>query len=170
MKLRIWGSGVRIPPSAPALKSNLHDETLLGKRAIALNRRQLIGRSATLATAFVVGRYFARAADGYPFTLGVASGEPAQDGFVLWTRLAPTPLALDGQGGSLEPVTVMWEAAEDDAIRNVVRTGTARADRRSAHSVHAEVGSLEPGRDYWYRFTALGERSVIGRAKTAPAV
>jgi len=28
----------------------------------------------------------------YPFTLGVASGEPSVDGFVLWTRLAPDPL------------------------------------------------------------------------------
>ena len=28
----------------------------------------------------------------YPFKLGVASGEPLPDGFVLWTRLAPAPL------------------------------------------------------------------------------
>jgi alkaline phosphatase D len=65
-----------------------------------LNRRELIGRSATLATVFVAGRYFARAAEGYPFTLGVASGEPTHDGIVLWTRLAPTPLALDGLAAS----------------------------------------------------------------------
>ncbi len=35
----------------------------------------------------------------YPFTLGVASGEPLSDGFVLWTRLAPNPLNADGLGG-----------------------------------------------------------------------
>ncbi|MBA2636827.1 MAG: PhoD-like phosphatase N-terminal domain-containing protein, partial [Solirubrobacterales bacterium] len=29
---------------------------------------------------------------GDPFSLGVASGDPAPDGFVLWTRLAPAPL------------------------------------------------------------------------------
>ena len=34
-----------------------------------------------------------------PFTLGVASGDPAPDGVVLWTRLAPNPLADDGLGG-----------------------------------------------------------------------
>src|SRR5262249_45917742 len=135
-----------------------------------MNRRQLIGSSAAFASAFTVGRYFSRAAESYPFTLGVASGEPVQDGFVLWTRLAAPPLALDGQGGSLEPVTVMWEIAEDDAIHNVVRTGIARADNRFAHSVHIEVSGLESGREYWYRFTALGERSPIGRTKTAPAV
>ena len=27
-----------------------------------------------------------------PFALGVASGEPTPDGFVLWTRLAPDPV------------------------------------------------------------------------------
>jgi phosphodiesterase/alkaline phosphatase D-like protein len=27
-----------------------------------------------------------------PFALGVASGNPVADGFVLWTRLAPDPL------------------------------------------------------------------------------
>lgn len=32
-----------------------------------------------------------------PFTLGVASGDPWSDGFVIWTRLAPHP--LDEHGG-----------------------------------------------------------------------
>jgi alkaline phosphatase D len=31
-----------------------------------------------------------------PFSLGVASGDPADDGFVIWTRLAPDPLAFRG--------------------------------------------------------------------------
>jgi len=31
-----------------------------------------------------------------PFTLGVAAGEPAPDGFVIWTRLAPQPLLARG--------------------------------------------------------------------------
>ncbi|MER6581192.1 PhoD-like phosphatase N-terminal domain-containing protein, partial [Nonomuraea sp. NPDC001023] len=30
-----------------------------------------------------------------PFTLGVASGDPSADGFVLWTRLAVDPLGGD---------------------------------------------------------------------------
>ncbi len=34
-----------------------------------------------------------------PFTLGVASGEPWPDGFVIWTRLAVNPpIAEDGLG------------------------------------------------------------------------
>src|SRR6476620_12163267 len=136
LRSKLFDANVLNAPQNMAVDCNSH----------SMNRRQLIGGSAAFASAFTVGRHLSRATESYPFTLGVASGEPAQDGFVLWTRLAPTPLALDGQGGSLEPVTVMWEVAEDDAIRNVVRTGTARADRRFAHSVHAEVGGLEPGR------------------------
>ncbi|WP_299036950.1 PhoD-like phosphatase N-terminal domain-containing protein [uncultured Pseudokineococcus sp.] len=31
-----------------------------------------------------------------PFTLGIASGDPAPDGFVLWTRLAPRPFEVRG--------------------------------------------------------------------------
>ena len=33
---------------------------------------------------------------GYPFSLGVASGDPSPDGFVLWTKLAPKPLERGG--------------------------------------------------------------------------
>lgn len=36
---------------------------------------------------------------GNLFSLGVASGAPRPDGLVLWTRLAPEPLAEDGHGG-----------------------------------------------------------------------
>jgi alkaline phosphatase D len=38
-----------------------------------------------------------------------------------------------------------------------------------AHSVHAEPAALDPGRWYWYRFEALGQRSTVGRTRTAPA-
>lgn len=37
----------------------------------------------------------------YPFSLGVASGDPWPDGFVLWTRLAPAPPASLKLGWSL---------------------------------------------------------------------
>ena len=48
----------------------------------------------------------------YPFTLGVASGDPLADSIVLWTRLAPDPV----NGGKMpnQPVPVKWELAEDE--------------------------------------------------------
>ena len=68
-----------------------------------------------------------------------------------------------------QPTAVRWEVATDDRMRNVVRMGMAEVDSRWAHSAHVEVAGLEPGRPYWYRFTALGEQSPIGIARTAPA-
>jgi alkaline phosphatase D len=134
-----------------------------------VTRRQLLVSSGTLAAGLLITRYGRAQGAGTPFTLGVASGSPSPDGFVLWTRLAPQPLAPDGSGGMAVPVTVFWEIAADDAMRYVVQSGGAvEANRRSAHSVHLEVGGLEPNRPYWYRFTAPGEQSPVGRARTAP--
>ena len=45
----------------------------------------------------------------YPFKLGVASGDPAPDGFVIWTRIAPEPTG--GGGMPNRPVAVRWEVA-----------------------------------------------------------
>ncbi|MEC1262836.1 alkaline phosphatase D family protein [Bacillus swezeyi] len=105
-----------------------------------------------------------------PFKLGVASGEPHPDGFVLWTRLAPDPLAEDGLGGMPKRhVPVQWEVAEDEHFRKIVKRGTAAALPELAHSVHVEVHGLKPGRYYWYRFKAGREISRTGRTKTAPS-
>lgn len=105
---------------------------------------------------------------GYPFQLGVAAGEPAPDGFVIWTRLAPLPLE-PGHGMPARTVPVAWEVAADAGFRTIVHKGEALARPELAHAVHVEVAGLEPGRPYWYRFNAGGEQSLTGRAKTAPA-
>ena len=104
---------------------------------------------------------------GDPFQLGVASGDPAPDGFVLWTRLALDPLNGGGMPG--EPIDVRWQVAADENMRRPVRQGVAAADPRLGHSVHVEVAGLDPDRWYWYRFAAGGEESAVGRARTAPA-
>ena len=46
----------------------------------------------------------------YPFSLGVAAGDPWPDGFVIWTRLAPKPLEEHG-GMPLVAIPVRWEVA-----------------------------------------------------------
>jgi alkaline phosphatase D len=50
-----------------------------------------------------------------------------------------------------------------------VRSGTAYATPDWAYSVHVELTRLDPDRNYWYRFTAGGVQSPIGRTRTAPA-
>lgn len=103
-----------------------------------------------------------------PFTLGVAAGDPAADGFVIWTRLAPDPLESAG-GMPPAEVPVAWEVANDPAFRNIVRTGEARARAQSAHTVHVECSGLQPHRPYWYRFHSGGATSEVGCARTLPA-
>jgi hypothetical protein len=105
--------------------------------------------------------------DSYPFTLGVASGYPTPDGFVLWTRLATKPLE---QGGGLapEPMPVRWEVAADDAMRRVIASGVQATGPAWAHALHVDVQGLEPERWYWYRFSAGDAQSPVGRTRTAP--
>ncbi|MGI5217912.1 alkaline phosphatase D family protein [Nocardia sp. CA-290969] len=140
-------------------------------------RRRFLGQGAAAAAVLLAGTGGAAGARfrsprhlGDPFTLGVASGDPAPDGVVLWTRLAPDPLAPDGFGGmGRSPVTVDYEVAHDDRFRRVVRRGSVIADRALGHSVHPEVHGLEPGRRYFYRFRAGAAISPVGQTRTAPA-
>jgi alkaline phosphatase D len=104
--------------------------------------------------------------DASPFSLGVASGDPSEDGVVLWTRLAPDP--LNGGGMAPAPVEVTWEIADDDAMRRIVKSGKATAAPAWAHAVHVEVEGLEPHREYWYRFHAGAATSPVGRTRTLP--
>ena len=107
---------------------------------------------------------------GNPFSLGVASGTPTSDGgIVLWTRLAPEPLAGGHGGMPREKVAVRWELADDENFARVVRRGTVDARYELAHSVHVELKGLGAGREYYYRFKAGGEISPVGRTRTAPA-
>lgn len=140
-----------------------------------MKRREILAWSvAAGAVGLMGGSRIARAAatgtrfSDDPFTLGVASGWPTSGGVVLWTRLAPEPLAPGG-GLAAPFVPVEWELATDEKFRDIARRGTAYATPDYAYSVHVELSRLEPGRSYWYRFTAGGARSPTGRTHTAPA-
>ena len=66
-------------------------------------------------------------------------------------------------------VTVGYEIATDPAMRDIVRRGEATAEQAFAYSVHLDVGGLQPGRPYWYRFMSGDAASRVGRAGTLPA-
>src|SRR5687767_8220782 len=102
----------------------------------------LLGRSPAVKAAPPFGTY--------PFTLGVASGDPTPGGIVLWTRLAPAPL----EGGGLPPEIfgVRYEVAADESFTRIVRRGSIQALPEEAHTVHAELAGLQPETPYWYRF------------------
>src|SRR5258708_16804385 len=146
---------------------------------VPTDRRRLLGHLGAASLGLVAapalsGRALAQApgwaAD--PFGLGVASGGPRPDGFVLWTRLAPDPLSASpatpgGMTGGDVPVA--YESAGDEAMRDVVRRGVADAQAAYGWSVHVDVAGLLPGRPYWYRFLCGDAASRVGRAMTAPA-
>jgi len=137
-----------------------------------VNRRRFLSRAYWLvAAAHAWPVWAAPRLDRDPFTLGVASGEPSSDGFVLWTRLAPDPLA----GGGMPPMTVPieWRVANDERLARVVARGTVNAVPAHAHAVHVEVSGLVPDRWYWYQFSvgsgASRHVSAVGRTRTAPS-
>src|SRR5258708_27558821 len=143
---------------------------VMKERFSRINRRRLF----TAAGAAVLSLGLPRRgwAAAYPFTLGVASGEPAPGGIVLWTRLAPEPLSPDPQtpgGMPASSVPMRWEIAEDEGMSRIVQSGTVDALPEFAHAVHVEVAGLAAGQPYWYRFIAAGETSPIGHTRTAPA-
>ncbi len=137
-----------------------------------LGRRQLLVGAAALTSVAIAHRYPRPTVaqprfPAYPFSLGVASGEPRSNSVVLWTRLAPNPL-----GGTNMPtvtVPVQWQVATDAKMAKVVAKGTVMAQPALAHAVHVVVDQLEPDRWYWYQFKAGREISPIGRTRTTAA-
>ena len=131
-----------------------------------LSRRSLFAASGLLRPLFAQPSPFTK----YPFSLGVASGDPLANAVILWTRLAPDPLS----GGGMPPgdVEVTWELG-DENLRTILKRGTAIARSEDAHSLHVDVQGLEPSRWYGYRFRvrhgAGWIESPLARTRTAPS-
>jgi alkaline phosphatase D len=100
---------------------------------------------------------------GSVFVHGVASGDPTSSQVILWTRITRTGASTQGA-----PVDVGWTIGRDERLTDVAATGTAQATADEDWTVHVDARGLEPGRHYWYRFTALGATSPTGRTKTLP--
>ena len=124
-------------------------------------RRRLLQAALAAGAAPAFIRHACAAVDVPRFGLGLASGCPRPNGMVLWTKLTGPELPSQ--------VPVGWEVAEDEQFRRVVARGSELAVAEDAHSVHAEARGLQSDRWHWYRFQALGQQSVVGRTRTAPA-
>ncbi len=124
-----------------------------------MDRRSLLLTALAAPAALPFIRH-AQAADLPRFELGISSGTPQPHSVVLWTRLSGPNLPAN--------VNVQWELAHDEAFARIAARGVEVATPDEAHSVHAEPRNLEPARSYWYRFTALGQQSMVGRTSTAP--
>ena len=132
---------------------------------MSVERRQLLkmfaglGLSSVSASSLAARRALsAPASDRFP--LGVASGSPSSDGFVLWTRLSPQ--------GLRGVASVTWKVFEEGAATPVA-SGEQEAPVELAHTIHVEVTGLKPDRWYEYEFVAMGATSPRGRTRTFPA-
>lgn len=94
-----------------------------------------------------------------PFVHGVASGDPLPDAVVLWTRVSPDDATA--------PVDVDWAVATDAGFEQIVASGVVTTDATVDYTVKVDVTGLEPGATYFYRFSALGQDSPLGRTRTA---
>jgi alkaline phosphatase D len=98
----------------------------------------------------------------------VASGDPLSDRVIIWTRVTPAADATPGSGKG-GPVSVRYEVAHDRAFTSVLRSGSMTASAAGDHTVKVDIAGLPPATDHWYRFSALGATSPVGRTRTAPA-
>ncbi len=98
---------------------------------------------------------------GATFAHGVASGEPATDGFLIWTRVS-LPEGVTGD------VPVTFEVAVDPGFKTIVADGEVRTGGVRDWTVKVDVSDLKPGLTYHYRFRAGNAVSPVGRSRTLP--
>ncbi|HEU4820929.1 MAG TPA: alkaline phosphatase D family protein [Qipengyuania sp.] len=92
------------------------------------------------------------------FTSGVASGEPAANSVLLWTRYSAGAETM-----------LRWEMAETSDFARIVAGGDASAAPDNDLCCKPVATGLAPGRWYYYRFVAPdGTMSDIGRTRTLP--
>src|SRR5436305_208974 len=112
--------------------------TLYNRTLAGFSRRELLKIACYLGAGAVGAPLATRRAlakpifDSYPFTVGVASGDPLPDGVVLRTRLAPNPLEgggmpmADVEVAGLEPARDYWyRFRAGDEVSRTGRTKTA---------------------------------------------
>lgn len=132
-----------------------------------MNRRQFLATAASLGAVLALPGAVAASTRRVivapeHFPQGVASADPAADGFLLWTRRPPVD-------GSLARRLVV-EIAEDPRFEAVVATAGSRLSADADWTCRVLVHGLEPDRTYWYRFIdESGHASRTGRTFTAPA-
>lgn len=93
-----------------------------------------------------------------PFYHGVASGDPLKDRVIIWTRVTPS---------NHQNIEVEWQMSLDEDFGNIVKSGQVSTSRNTDYTVKIDVGGLQSGTKYYYKFKALSRESIVGRTKTA---
>ena len=100
-----------------------------------------------------------RAASPYKFHHGIASGDPVDDGVIIWTRIS---------GSEGESVRVDWQVASDAAMQMILQSGVVVTDARHDYTVKVDVRDLPSGSQLFYQFVVNGVVSPVGSTKTLP--
>lgn len=94
------------------------------------------------------------------FTHSVASGDPAAESVLLWTRFV-------GTGSAAQPLRV--EVAAEPGFGRIVARAEGVAEPAADWCVRVRAEGLTPGKWYFYRFIGPdGTRSETGRTRTLP--
>lgn len=131
---------------------------------MTLHRRSLLGLFGAGAAAPTIAAAAPVQTGAVAFNHGVASGDPDQTSAVFWTRVTP----VDAAAGDID---VVLEVSSDTGFQTVVRRSTGlRAEAARDFTVKHDLDGqgLDPGTDYWYRFTANSVTSPVGRVRTLP--
>lgn len=97
------------------------------------------------------------------FPYGVASGDPHTDSVVLWTKFEP--------GGNPQlTYDIAWEVSTSRTDFSApVASGTHQTSSSNNFTVKVVAEGLQPGTEYFYRFSGYGAVSEVGRTKTLPS-
>ena len=90
------------------------------------------------------------------FNHGIASGDPLSDKVIIWTRVT----------SSTPSVNVNYEVSTDAAFTNIVHNGVYSTDATKDFTVKIDIQNLTAGTLYYYRFSAHGTTSAVGKMKT----
>ena len=94
------------------------------------------------------------------FTHSVASGDPASESVLLWTRYV---------GAGNAPSVLRAEIAEDVGFGRIVARVEGAAGADTDQIARLRATGLTPGKWYFYRFNAPdGTKSDVGRTRTLP--
>ena len=98
-----------------------------------------------------------------PFAHGVASGDPLSDRVIIWTRIT----LLDYT--DINSIPVRWTIAQNPDMTGVVATGEQNTLANRDWTVKVDATGLNPATTYYYQFEAYGNKSIVGRTRTAPS-
>ncbi len=95
------------------------------------------------------------------FAHGVASGDPLADAVLVWTRVGPAAAAS-------EPTEVFVEVAEDEAFTRRLAASWHEVAPGRDGCLTLDLTDLPAGTTLYFRFSALGRVSPVGRTRTLP--